>query len=105
MPAVSVITPAYNVEPYLAEAIASVLAQTFTDLELVIVDDGSTDSTFAIASACAQRDSRVRLVRQPNGGISKARNHAMRIGSGAVFAIFDSDDVWHPRYLERQLAT
>jgi len=104
MPAVSVITPAYNVEPYLADAIASVLAQTVTDLELVIVDDGSTDSTFAIASDYARRDSRVRLLRQPNGGISKARNHAMRIGSGAVFAIFDSDDIWAPTYLERQLA-
>jgi glycosyltransferase involved in cell wall biosynthesis len=104
MPAVSVITPAYNVEPYLGEAIASVLAQTFTDLEIVIIDDGSTDATFEIASEYARRDARVRLVRQTNGGISKARNQALRIASGGVFAILDSDDVWHPAYLERQLA-
>lgn len=104
MPAVSVITPAYNVEPYLAEAIASVLAQTFADLEIVIVDDGSTDATFEIASEYARQDSRVRVLRQPNGGISTARNQALRIAAGDVFAILDSDDIWHPTYLERQLA-
>ena len=104
MPTVSVITPAYNVEPFIAETIESVQAQTLEDVELIVVDDGSTDRTYDIAAEYARRDPRVRLVRQPNRGISAARNHALRIARGHVFAILDSDDVWLPRYLERQLA-
>ncbi|MFL6278621.1 MAG: glycosyltransferase family 2 protein [Vicinamibacterales bacterium] len=104
MPTVSVIMPAYNVAPYLPDAIESVLSQTFRDLELIIVDDGSPDSTFDIASDFARRDSRVRVLRQKNRGISSARNHAMRVALGSLFAILDSDDMWSPSYLERQLA-
>jgi len=104
MPTVSVITPAYNVAPYLPDAIESVLGQTFGDLELIIVDDGSPDSTFDIAAGYARRDRRVRVLRQNNGGISTARNHAMRVAGGSFFAILDSDDMWSPSYLERQLA-
>ncbi len=104
MPAVSIISPAYDVAPYLGDAIESVLAQTFTDFELVVVDDGSTDSTLEIANDYARRDRRVRVQHQPNGGISTARNCALRTASGAVFAILDSDDLWHPTFLERQLA-
>src|SRR5436190_16475309 len=103
MPTVSVITPAYNVAPYLADAIESVLGQTFGDLELIVVDDGSPDATFDIAADYARRDRRVRVVRQKNGGISTARNHAMRLARGSFFAILDSDDLWLPPYLERQL--
>src|SRR3954469_9176089 len=103
MPTVSVITPAYNVAPYLADAIESVLGQTFGDLELIIVDDGSPDSTFDIAADYARRDRRIRLFRQSNGGIANARNYAMRMATGSLFAILDSDDVWLPSYLERQL--
>lgn len=103
MPAVSVITPAYNVAPYIAETIESALSQTFSDLELIVVDDGSSDGTFDIASDYARRDGRVQLVRQANGGISAARNRALRIASGSHVAILDGDDVWSPRYLERQM--
>jgi len=103
MPAVSVITPAYNVAPYLADAIESVVSQTFGDLELIIVDDGSSDATFDIARHYARRDPRVRVFRQANQGISNARNHAMRVAAGSFFAILDSDDMWLPSYLERQL--
>jgi len=103
MPTVSVITPAYNVAAYLPDAIESVLGQTFGDLELIIVDDGSPDPTFDIASDYARRDRRVRVFRQRNRGISSARNHAMRVAAGSCFAILDSDDVWLPPYLERQL--
>ena len=103
MPAVSVIMPAYNVAPYVGAAIESVLDQTFTDLELLFVDDGSTDATFEIAAGCAARDSRVCLLRKPNGGISSARNHGLRAASSAVIAVLDSDDLWAPAYLETQM--
>jgi glycosyltransferase involved in cell wall biosynthesis len=103
MPAVSVIMPAYNVAPYVGAAIESVLDQTFTDLELLFVDDGSTDATFEIAAACAARDPRVCLLRKPNGGISSARNHGLRAASSAVIAVLDSDDLWAPAYLETQM--
>jgi glycosyltransferase involved in cell wall biosynthesis len=104
MPTVSVITPAYNVAPYLGDAIESVLAQTFADFELIVVDDGSTDSTFQLASDYARTDRRIRLVQQQNHGISSARNYALRVATGSFLAILDGDDVWLPTYLERQLA-
>jgi glycosyltransferase involved in cell wall biosynthesis len=104
MPTVSVITPAYNVAAYLGEAIESVLAQTFGDFELIVVDDGSTDTTFQLATEYARTDSRIRLVRQENRGISSARNYALRMATGSFLAILDGDDVWLPTYLERQLA-
>ena len=104
MPAVSVIMPAYNVAPYLGAAIDSVLSQTFTDFEVLVVDDGSTDATFAIARTYAGQDRRIRLVRQPNGGISSARNHGLRIASAPLIALLDSDDAWAPEYLATQIA-
>jgi glycosyltransferase involved in cell wall biosynthesis len=104
MPAVSVIMPAYNVAPYLGAAIESVLGQTFTDFELLVVDDGSTDASWAIAERYAATDTRIRPLRQPNGGISAARNHGLRVASGEFFAILDSDDVWMPAWLGEQLA-
>jgi glycosyltransferase involved in cell wall biosynthesis len=103
MPTVSVIMPAYNVASYIGEAIASVLEQTHRELELLIVDDGSTDATATIAAHFAGRDRRVTLMRQPNGGISPARNQALRRSQGDVLAILDSDDVWEPQFLEAQL--
>ena len=101
---VSVIMPAYNVTPYIGAAIDSVVAQTMPDWELLIVDDGSTDGTAAIVQAYAAKDPRIRLLTQTNGGISVARNHALRRATGDFFAILDSDDLWEPRYLEGQLA-
>lgn len=103
MAAVSVIMPAYNVAPYIGAAIGSVLDQTFTDLELLVIDDGSTDATLDIATACAARDPRIRLLRKPNGGISSARNHGLRAASAPVIALLDSDDVWAPAYLATQM--
>jgi glycosyltransferase involved in cell wall biosynthesis len=104
MPAVSVIIAAYDVEPYVADAIDSARAQTVRDLEIVVVDDGSTDRTRAVAESRAAADPRVRVHHQPNGGISAARNCALRLASGAVLAILDSDDRWDPTYLDAQLA-
>jgi glycosyltransferase involved in cell wall biosynthesis len=104
MPAVSVIMPAYNVAPYIGAAIESVLAQTTTDFELLVVDDGSTDESGAIADGYAAADCRIRVIRRPNGGISAARNEALRRARGEFFAILDSDDTWMPCWLEAQLA-
>jgi glycosyltransferase involved in cell wall biosynthesis len=103
VPAVSVIMPAYNVARYVGAAIESVCAQTFRDLELLVVDDGSTDETPAMVRGYALRDSRVRVVRQPNGGISSARNRGLRESTADVIAILDSDDLWEPGFLEAQL--
>jgi glycosyltransferase involved in cell wall biosynthesis len=104
MPAVSVIMPAYNVAPYIGEAIESVLNQTFDDLELLIVDDGATDGSDVIADLYASRDRRIRVIRQANAGISAARNHGLRVASSPVIAVLDSDDVWEPVYLQAQMA-
>jgi glycosyltransferase involved in cell wall biosynthesis len=104
MPAVSVIMPAYNVAPYIGEAIESVLNQTYDDLELLIVDDGGTDGSDVIADLYASRDPRVRVIRQANAGISAARNHGLRIASSPVIAVLDSDDAWEPIYLQKQMA-
>jgi glycosyltransferase involved in cell wall biosynthesis len=103
MAAVSIITPAWNAETYLAETINSVRAQTFTDWEWLIVDDGSADGTAAIIRAAAAEDPRIRLLQQPNSGPSAARNRAMREAAADLFAFVDSDDGWDPRFLERQL--
>ncbi len=103
MPTVSIVMPAYNVAPYIGEAIASVQAQTYRDWELLIVDDGSTDATRDIAAGYAKHDPRVVVIEQANGGISVARNRALAHAAGTVIAILDSDDVWLPGYLETQV--
>jgi glycosyltransferase involved in cell wall biosynthesis len=96
--------PAYNVEPYIGEALRSALAQTFIDLEVIVVDDGSTDGTADVAAGVAAADPRVRLVRQENRGLAGARNTALRMARGDVFALLDSDDLWEPEFLAEQLA-
>src|SRR5262249_57457236 len=102
-PAVSIITPAYNAEPFLADTIRSVLAQTMRDFEMLIVDDGSTDGTAALARHFADRDTRVHLFRQTNGGISAARNAAIAPAAAPVPALLATDVVWLPAYRARQL--
>lgn len=104
MPSVSVIMPAYDVAAYIGEAIQSVIAQTFADWELIIVDDGSRDESGAIAASYAACDTRIRVVRQENAGLSAARNHAMRLSQSELIAILDSDDLWHPEFLASQVA-
>jgi glycosyltransferase involved in cell wall biosynthesis len=96
--------PAYNVEPYVGEAIRSALSQSAGDLEVVVVDDGSTDGTAAVVGRLAAEDPRVRLLRQGNRGLAGARNTALRTGRGEYFALLDSDDLWQPGFLAAQLA-
>lgn len=100
-PIVSIVMCAFNAANYIDETIDSVLAQTFTDFELIIVNDGSTDHTSKIVESYA--DPRIVLVEQENGGPAAARNTALQHASGEYVAILDSDDLWLPRYLEKML--
>jgi glycosyltransferase involved in cell wall biosynthesis len=104
MPAVSVIMPSFNAERYLHTAVDSVLRQTFADLELLIVDDGSIDETVVIAEWYSDRDARVRVLRQKNAGPGPARNTGFRAAAGRYFAFLDSDDEWDDTFLAEQVA-
>jgi CDP-glycerol glycerophosphotransferase len=96
MPRISVVIPIYNVEPYLAACLDSVARQTESDLEVILVDDGSTDASGAIADAYAAGDARFRVVRRPNGGLSAARNTGVEHATGELLAFVDSDDLLPP---------
>lgn len=96
-PAVSVVMPAFNAARFIGGAISSVLAQTFEDLELVVIDDGSTDATFDIASA---HEGPIRVVRQENAGVAAARNRGIAEARGKLVAFCDADDLLFPRHLE-----
>lgn len=104
MPLVSVVVPAHNAEDTLRQTVQSVLAGTFADFELVIVDDGSADSTARVASDLAAADGRVRLVQRANGGLPAALNTGFAASSGTYIARLDADDLWHPEKLARQVA-
>ncbi len=97
---ISVVIPVYNGERYLAEAIDSVLGQSYPHLELIVVDDGSTDES----SSIAQRNPAVRYCRQANSGAAAARNRGIGLAQGDWFAFLDADDLWTAEKLERQLA-
>ena len=100
-PLVSVVIPTYNRWPMVGEAVDSVLHQTRCSLELIVVDDGSTDETVA---CLAGRDPRLRVIRQPNRGVAAARNAGAKHARGKYLAFLDSDDYWLPKKLERQAA-
>jgi len=101
MPKVSVIVPVYNVEKYIAETINSVLAQTFTDFELIIIDDESKDRSIAICEDFTDR--RIKIVHQKNRGLAGARNTGIRHAQGEYLAFLDSDDVWRSQKLEKHV--
>jgi glycosyltransferase involved in cell wall biosynthesis len=102
MKKVTVIIPVYKVEKYIGAAVSSVLAQTYQNWELLIVDDGSPDASIAI---CQQfRDPRIRIIQQRNCGVSAARNTGIRHAQGEVLAFLDGDDLWQPQKLEKHLA-
>lgn len=100
MPQISVIVPVYKVEKYLHECVDSILAQTFSDFELILVDDGSPDNCGAICDEYAAKDSRVRVIHQENQGLSGARNSGIDIAEGEYITFIDSDDFVDARYLE-----
>ena len=100
---ISIVIPAYNAEQFLERTVDSVLAQTRTDWELVILDDGSVDGTFTVAQRFAEGDSRIRVVKTGNGGVANARNAGYReTNSDSEYVIFlDHDDTWQPHALAR----
>ncbi|GAA4457675.1 glycosyltransferase family 2 protein [Rurimicrobium arvi] len=97
---VSIIIPFYNQEQYLGRAVASVLAQSYTAIELLLVDDGSTDLSHGIAAACAERDTRVRVISCAHHSIGKARNTGIRHATGVYLSFLDSDDELEPNAIE-----
>lgn len=103
-PTISVLMPVYNAERYVAEAVESVLGQTFTDFEFLIVDDGSTDGSPAILRKYAARDPRIRLISRPNTGLVVALNEMLGLARGEFAARMDADDISLSDRLERQVA-
>ncbi len=100
LPKISVIVPVYNVENYLSKCIESILAQTFKDFELLLVNDGSTDASKTICEAYVEKDNRIRLINKINGGVSSARNIGIKESSGHFISFVDSDDSVKHKYLE-----
>jgi len=102
-PLVSIITPAFNSTAYLDETVRSALGQTYSNFELLIVDDESTDGTLELARQWASADPRIKAWTIPHSGASMARNTAIAKARGEIFALLDSDDTWQPNYLEEQV--
>lgn len=103
-PVVSVLMPVYNTDRYVGQAVESLLNQTFTDFEILAVDDGSTDKSLVVLEQRAARDSRIRIFSRPNTGIARALNDALAVARGEFIARMDADDIACPERLERQVA-
>jgi len=101
---VSVVVPAYNAKDWIGFTLKSACAQTLREIEVLVVDDGSSDGTADIADAFAARDPRIRVIRQANAGVGAARNTAIREARGRFIAPLDADDLWDPTKLEKQVA-
>ena len=101
---ISIIVPVYKVEAYLDECVRSILGQTHTDLEVILVDDGSPDHSGAMCDAWAERDSRIRVIHKENGGVCSARNAGLDAARGEYIAFVDSDDWLDPGMYETMLA-
>ncbi|MCF6153868.1 MAG: glycosyltransferase family 2 protein [Candidatus Brocadia sp.] len=102
-PLVSVIIPAYNAEAYILQTLNSVLSQTYKNIEVVVVDDGSHDKTAQTVESIMRHDDRVILLRQSNSGVAAARNLAIKKSRGEFIAPIDADDIWYPRKIEKQV--
>ena len=89
---ISVIVPIYNVEDYLHRCVDSIINQTYTNLEIILVDDGSPDNCLKICDEYAKKDSRIKVVHKKNGGLSDARNAGLEIATGEYIGFVDSDD-------------
>ena len=93
IPLLSIITPVYNVEAYLDKCVQSVLSQSYRNIEMILVDDGSTDSSAVLCDKWAQEDSRVIVIHKVNGGVSSARNAGLEVASGEFITFVDPDDL------------
>src|SRR5690606_28828030 len=103
-PAVTAVIPAYNMEAFLGRALESALAQTYPQLEIIVIDDGSTDGTRALAEGYAAHDKRIRVVPVANGGVAAARNLGTSMAATPYVAYLDADDLWHPEKISRQVS-
>ena len=96
-PLLSIIVPVYNVEKYIERCIKSILNQSFTNFELILVDDGSPDNCGKICDEYKKKDSRIKVIHKKNGGLSDARNAGLNIATGKYIGFVDSDDIIHPQ--------
>ena len=96
----SVVIPAYNIENYIGKCLDSVLAQTYQDYEIIVVNDGSTDKTGTVCDEYATKDSRIRVIHKENEGVSVARNAGIEMATGEYFLFFDGDDFMEPYTME-----
>jgi glycosyltransferase involved in cell wall biosynthesis len=103
VPEVSIVVPAYNAGQTLAQTLASIMAQTVDDYEVIVVDDGSSDDTAQVAAQAQAQDSRVTVVSTANGGVARARNRGIAETTGSFVAFLDADDLWRPTKLAEQL--
>ena len=101
MELISIIVPVYKVEPYLDKCVSSIVNQTYKNLEIILVDDGSPDNCPAICDEWAKKDSRIRVIHKPNGGLSDARNAGMAVASGEFIGFVDSDDLIDKGFTEQ----
>src|SRR4028118_698519 len=102
-PLVSVIIPAYNAENFIAKTLETVLSQTYQNIEVLVVDDGSPDTTAEIVKSFVENYSRVSLLQQSNAGVAAARNLAIEKSKGEYIAPIDADDIWYPQNIEKQV--
>ena len=102
-PKISVIVPVYNVEQFLPRCINSILAQTFTDFEVLLINDGSADNSGRICDEYAKKDNRIRLFHKGNGGVSSARNIGLKNVKGELICFIDSDDYLDKKFLQRMV--
>lgn len=99
-PLISVVIPVYNVEKYLAKCVDSVINQTYSNLQIILVDDGSPDSCGSICDSYKEKDPRIVVIHKANGGLSDARNHGIRVARGEFISFVDSDDYLSPIFIE-----
>ena len=100
-PLVSVIVPAYNAESTISKTLNSVVSQSYNNIEIIVVDDGSEDSTASVVRSFSRRDSRIQLFQQPNLGVARARNLGIENSSGEFIATIDADDIWLQQFIEK----
>ena len=97
---ISIIVPVYNVEKYLSECLDSIINQSYKNIEIILINDGSTDSSLEICQKYQKNDKRIKLISQANKGLSISRNNGMKIATGKYIMFVDSDDIIHSRMIE-----
>ena len=102
-PLVSIVIPVYNVENFVKDTLSSVCNQTYKNIEIICVDDGSTDNSLSVLNFYSEKDKRIKVLSQSNSGVSAARNNGIRAAEGEYICFLDSDDFMHPQNVELQV--